>query len=317
MVETHVLNVFLDAQYEGSGWRGQLSFFNGLVAPAFLWIAGYIQGRSIRRSYEMGRAVAPAARWQRLGLVLGLGLFLHVPWHLWLAGDFGPESWRIFLQMDILPCLALSLALLLGLGCLRQPAFDAGTLALLVIFVFGAPLTSSWSSGFPVVDGLFNRGSGSLFPLFPWFGFCAAGSLASRWELKWPGLLAVAGVLLALGYVLEPAEFSSAHPAFFSERLGLLLLGVLGVQRMARYFAPAWLQLAGRESLLIYVSHLVLLHSVPAGAGLTWDRYVGQTLSPFTSGFLFLAVLGFCLALAWEKERRKKNRERRNHRTAT
>lgn len=91
MIETHVVNVFLSSGYDTAGWRSQLSFFNGLVAPAFLWIAGYIQGRSVRRSHELGRPVATAARWRRLGFVVALSFLLHIPG---IFGGWGTLAWR-------------------------------------------------------------------------------------------------------------------------------------------------------------------------------------------------------------------------------
>src|SRR4051794_4836608 len=44
MIETHVLNTFLLAGSRASAWFEWLNYFNGLVAPSFLFIAGYLQG---------------------------------------------------------------------------------------------------------------------------------------------------------------------------------------------------------------------------------------------------------------------------------
>ncbi|HSJ00849.1 MAG TPA: heparan-alpha-glucosaminide N-acetyltransferase domain-containing protein [Verrucomicrobium sp.] len=306
MVETHVVNVFLSSRFEDATWRSELSFFNGLLAPTFLWIAGYIQGLAIRRAHQLHRPVVSVRRWQRLGSVALIGYLLHIPWHLWGGGDFGLESWRIFLQVDVLPCLAVSLGILLLTGCLRNKAwFEGFTLAALVLVVVAAPFSPAWHTGFLPLDGYLNRTGGSLFPLFPWFGFCAAGCLMSRFELNGIGWWVAAALMAFVSPWLAPSPFSSLQPAFFIERLGWLLGVALIVKAVSRFTAPNWLQLAGRESLFIYVVHLVLLHSIPAGGGITWDKKIGQTFSPGTTAAVFFALTSVCLLLAWANEKRK------------
>jgi uncharacterized membrane protein len=305
MVQTHVMHTFLDARFDETRWMHQLSFFDGLLAPAFLWIAGFVQGLAIRKAQQQGRPVATVARLRRLGFVALIGYFLHVPWWQWGAGDFSAETWHTALQVDILPCMAVTLALLLFAGMARGVWFDVVTLVLAGFFVFAAPAAQQGHTGLLFVDGYLNHNTGSLFPLFPWVAFCAAGSLASRWEMTWKNLLPVSLAFIVIGDVFAPTSYSYVHPAFFAERLGWLGLLITAVWLFSQKFAPAWLQLAGRESLLIYVAHLLLLHSIPWG-GVTLNLYIGRTLSiPYTV-LTFLIVLGICLGLAWLNEWRKR-----------
>jgi surface polysaccharide O-acyltransferase-like enzyme len=177
---------------------------------------------------------------------------------------------------------------------------------LATFFVLAAPAAQQWSTGLLFVDGYLNHNTGSLFPLFPWVAFCAAGSLASRWEMTWKNLLPASAVFIALGEVFAPTSYSYVHPAFFAERLGWLGLLITAVWLFSQKFAPAWLQLAGRESLLIYVAHLLLLHSIPWG-GVTLNLYIGRTLSIPLTALVFLILLAICLGLAWLNERRKQH----------
>lgn len=304
MLETHVMNVFLDSTYDHAEWRHQLSFYNGLLAPAFLWIAGYIQGLSIRKALRNGQPVVTMPRLRRLGLVAFLGYFLHMPWHLWAQGDFGAESWRIALQADILQCMAVSLILLLVVGMAGSRWFDLLTLALAGFFVMAAPAVQQWHTGLVFLDPFINHDSGSLFPLFPWVGFCAVGSLASRWEVSWRTLLPTALGLIALAMIFKPTGYSYVHPSFFAERLGWLGLLITLIWLVSQRFAPAWLQLAGRESLFIYVSHLILLYSFPYH-GTTLNLWIGRTISIPATTAVFLLVLLLCLGFAWLNEKRK------------
>lgn len=304
MVETHVLNTLLDVDLNAASWRDDLGFFNGLLAPAFLWIAGYLQGRAVRKAQNEELPVLTGVRLRRLGFVALLGYYLHVPWGYWFSGDFGAESWRIALQADVLQCLVISLLLLLLAGMARGWRFDAVTAILTAFFVLAAPAAEHWRTGLPFLDPFVNHQTGSLFPLFPWVGFCAAGSLASRWQLSWRTLVPPSLLLIALASLFAPDDYGYLHPLFFAERLGWLGLLVTGVWLVAQRWAPAWLLLAGRESLLIYVAHLMILHSVKFG-GLTIDHLIGRTLSiPWAIG-AFLALLGVCLLLAWANDFRK------------
>ena len=61
-------------------------------------------------------------------------------------------------------------------GCPPTVSVPVGTssaLAIVVLAVFAAPAAQHWQTGFLVVDAFLNHNTGSLFPLFPWFGFCA------------------------------------------------------------------------------------------------------------------------------------------------
>src|SRR6185436_1734934 len=50
MIETHVVNTFLAAALRENGWFALLNYVNGLVAPSFLFIAGFVQGLERRTS---------------------------------------------------------------------------------------------------------------------------------------------------------------------------------------------------------------------------------------------------------------------------
>ncbi|RBP43650.1 uncharacterized protein DUF1624 [Roseimicrobium gellanilyticum] len=304
MLVTHVMNAFLHPDHEHAAWRHEFTSYSGLVAPSFFWIAGYVQGLAIRRAHREGRPVGGFRRWHRLGIILLIGYLLHLPLAHWLKGDFGAESWKTFLQVDALQCLAASLALLLAMGIAGVRWFDGLVLLTGAATVFIAPLAGSWSTGFWFVDAWLNHNTGSLFPLFPWFGFAAAGCLASRWEPSWKWYVPLAVALMAAGYVFEPTPWSYTHPTFFGERLGWVCLLAVAVHGVAGWFAPQWLLLAGRESLFVYVSHLLILFSIPF-TGKPLQEAVGRTLSPWQVVLLSVALATVCLVLASLNERRK------------
>jgi len=288
MVETHAVNTLLAAEWrEGEGFS-RLMYANGLVAPAFLWIAGYAQGLGARRRQERGIAGWPVRTLRRLILILLLGFLIHLP----MPGT--GATWRLFFGIDVLQCLAASL---LGVVALqhwlpRHQGVGLAAAALLAIATGALPAAAlNDPTGFWPLDAWFDQSGSSLFPLVPWAAFVFLGVLMARWPSPlwvWPALGAV---LLALP---SPPFISKSHPTFFAERLGWLLLVVAAVQALGRTLRfPRWLLFAGRESLAIYLVHLALLYLVPTA------RWVGPQLAPGPAALAALGLAVISIGLAW------------------
>jgi uncharacterized membrane protein len=313
MIETHVVNTFLSDAFDSSNWLHQLRFYNGLIAPLFFWIAGYMQGMSIRRLQTTNSATMSSARLRRIGLIAFLGYAIHLPLHLWLRGDFSQESWKILLSTDVLQCLAASLLTIMIIGCAGSRAFDAFLLLASVAILVMAPFSIDWRTGFMPLDAWINHDTGSLFPIFPWFAFAMAGALSSRSGVAARVYLPLGALFIAAGYQFAPAAFLYQHPAFFMERLGYLFLITWAVSFISKWFAPQWVQLAGRESLLMYVAHIFFIYALPI-PGIPLAQSIGRTLSiPMIVG-MFIVLLLTCLGLAWLNEWRK---ERTRSKTIT
>lgn len=308
MIETHVINSILDARFDGSHWLHELLYFDGLIAPMFLWIAGYAQGLAIQKALTSGKPVLNAPRLRRLGIIALIGYALHMPWIWWIKGNFGAESWRIFFQADILQCMALSLFALGFIGHFAKRLSTPIILLLALCAVLMAPMAKHWQTGFLPLDAFLNRNTGSLFPLFPWFGFAACGCLASCWPCDTKQrkfVVAATGIIIILASSLfTSAPWATENPSFFIERLGWLLVIAVAAQIVAPYFAPGWIMLASRESLLLYVVHLQLIYALPI-QGQSLNLWLGRTQSLSETMLWFVVVLAVSLFLAWANDLRK------------
>jgi uncharacterized membrane protein len=298
MIETHVVNTFLDQRLRNAGWFGGLNYANGLVAPSFLFIAGFALGLAMRRG--SGRPVLIGHKVRRLSEILVLGYLLHFPW-VELLQKRWDDALRIGSQMDVLPCIAIALAISTAIEWVAQHVSDrlrewlwTGTLAILsALAVLCAPLLQSWHSGPAPLVASVNHTTGSLFPLLPWAAFVFAGALrGSSGKMGWRFSIGWLGIGLLAAWVRGHTEFSPLTPAFFLERLAWVLLLAEACQRVARWDGRVLTRLAGRESLVMYVGHLIIITLV-VSAGVHESRLNFRALA-----LVFFGVLISTFALA-------------------
>lgn len=293
MIETHVVNTFMASGLRESPWFPLLNFANGLVAPSFLFIAGFVQG--MERRIAPGKPINYRRRASRLVGIAALGYALHFPvfelvQHRWA------DAFRVGTRFDVLQCLALSLGLLLGVTWLAEkmeraarsggasregPRLDfwdlralrfrvsevlAGAVwwivvvALAITVLIVAPLVPDWVGGPIPLRAMVNQTTGSFFPLLPWTGFVLLGALAGAWPPR-PMHERAAGMagLAVLAWACRGETFSAVGPSFFLERAGWVLVLATVFEWSARHPLPAPILFAGKRSLTLYATHLALI----------------------------------------------------------
>lgn len=292
MIETHILNTFLAGSAREASWFVWLTYFDGLIAPAFLFIAGYVQGLGMRQAG--GRHRNWGKKLGRLGAVWLLGYALHFPAPQLLAGQWS-EALRLGTQVDVLQCLAVSLAVLVALEHWARRSADVIVTVLLPLAVVTAEMVAD-SRFEPVwLLAYFNSSTGSLFPLLPWSGFVFAGFLASRVSVwvSW-------GSAMKLALIVAFAFFVGGANGFFAERLAWLLVAVPVVQWIAGRWQPRWLLFVGRESLVIYAAHLLLIETLAVSV----LRRGGYDLAKCSGIFITVLAVSLLIAVLWGRARR-------------
>ncbi len=320
MIETHVLNAFLAAQLRDSDWFRNLNFLNGLVAPSFLFVSGFVFLVASQKRMEQLRTLGRPFWKQvaRIGMVWLIGYAMHL---------------AQFYRVDILQCIAftwlfllVSLVAIRGAG-LRMAVWTACTLALSGL----APLV--WSLDFRTtlplpVAAYLNDKTQSLFPLFPWSGFMLAGAICAAWFLAargkgkekqfMAGVAAAGTLMVVLGRLLPPLGFLpegataawQADPRTFVSRLGIVLLVLATCWVYGLYRAPrkSLLLDVSRESLFVYVGHLLVIYG-PFWRGRSLSDMVGQTQGPLLCalGSLALAAVMMGTARGWGAVKRRRS----------
>jgi surface polysaccharide O-acyltransferase-like enzyme len=298
MVWTHAAHTFLDERLQQTDWFHEWDYYHGLIAPAFFWIAGFV------RAHVTADSPKPAwPAFKRLLMVLLIGYLMYVPWLALLDA----QAWCAACTVNVLHCLAIS-----GMFMLLAERFcrwrNVVTALLLVAFVGLQKSAESWHTGVLFIDQYFNRNQGSLFALFPWVGFGLAGFLTrSLWDgtvHRNATLIFVLGALLAFAQPYSP--WPGGAPEFFLERLGWVMMAAALVACVAERLSAAtgWLRLAGRESLVLYVAHLVLIHAVPMPRQ-SLQFMIGMTQPMWVVFLLFMALFVTSLGIGWWLQWRK------------
>lgn len=270
MIQCHTLGLLQD-RLRSTDTFHWLRWLDGLVAPAFLFTAGFALGLVQVRSAPQPLPRRTRAGLKRIGRVLLAATFVNALWFNFLVAPH-----RIF-RIDILHCIGLSLLVALPFALLlaRRPRLLGGVALLVGLALFTlAPLGDGVTGP---LAGLFNRRNDTVFPLLPWVGHLflglSAGVLRTRGALiGWLLLLAVLG---AVGHALTPElreaypkhDFWLSNPAQHAERFSWVARILAGLLLLEHLWKTTGLQLGvgrplawvGAASLSGYVIHQALL----------------------------------------------------------
>ncbi|HEY6192626.1 MAG TPA: heparan-alpha-glucosaminide N-acetyltransferase domain-containing protein [Bacteroidota bacterium] len=328
MIETHVLNALLAQSLKDQAPFKILTFVNGLVAPSFLFCAGFGLAISLRRRWDkFMRFERPFWRTVvRMVFILVVAYSLHLPFFSLrrMAGITDEHLWISFFQVDILQVIAVTLLLLVLLASVtRKPDIFRTIVSILALAViFAAPVVRAMDlSGLPIwFRPYLSLQFQSQFPMFPWAAFLMVGLILGFWYvraaeekkdaecMKWFGILAVGGMVLSVAAEFAPFgvypnhDFFRASPEFFFVRVGCVVMALAGLWLLGRKrqsSGPSLLSLFGQESLLVYVVHLLIVYG--HDYDFSFVRMFGQTLGYVQALGLFagLTIVMYLLAFVW------------------
>lgn len=292
MIEGHAVREVLQPALQATAAFRLHEFLHGITGPGFLFGAGITFGVSVQRRLPEFLRLSPVLvrRLGKIVLLLLLGYGLHLPFFSLrkTIEETSPEGWTRLFAFDVLQCIAFSLLILYATLLLvrRQRAFAVTAAAVGIALVAAAPLIWRMDlSGVPLPLSMGLQGvTGSVYPIVPYGAFLIAGAIASfeftRFtaegrERVFMKSLALTGILcIAAGTALEwvpvqifpETDFWNESPAFFTVKLGglfLLLAAAWRAGTMIPQRLQAPLHLLGRESLFVYVVHLILLYGSP------------------------------------------------------
>lgn len=298
MVQGHTIDVLLSNNYRNadSPFFSSWLFMRGMTAPIFMFTAGTVfmyLFRSIDRPFKDNPRVIKGLK--RFLLLLGLGYLLRYPSST--IFDFSivtNQGWNIFFGVDVLHLIGFGILILIICAFIAEKSrlkdyiiFSAAGISFFLLFPIFDKI--NWIEIFPKhIAGYFYTGTGSIFPLFPWAGFVICGGVLGSYLAKNPIVFRTSGFSLKLaviGFVLIILSFLSypVEKYFYGKNIAdleyidvillrvgfvLLLYALVSFISIRIESIPRFIILIGRNTLLIYVVHLMILYGSAWNPGL-------------------------------------------------
>lgn len=298
MVQGHTIDVLLANNYRhlDNPFFAAWFFMRGMTAPIFMFTAGTVFTylfRLVREPFNQNPRVKKG--FKRVILLVVLGYLLRYPTASLI--DFSqvtPEQWNIFFAVDVLQSIGFGILFLVLLAILSEKVklndywiFGLGALFFFILFPIFQQV--NWKSFLPLpLAGYFYEGTGSNFPLFPWAGFVISGGILGSYLAKKPLVFKTAkfslnlllfGILLIIlayfeswfeGFIGYKGELLSSGYSLILLRIGIVLVlnAIVSFISLKVETIPKVFILIGRNTLLIYIVHLMILYGSAWNLGL-------------------------------------------------
>ena len=335
MLEGHTFRALLDSSLKLNPVYHYHELIHNLPGPAFLFASGAAFSLATLPHWDQYRRWSGklGQRLLRFLALLAVGYMLHLTYFSFrrTLAEGTADQWTYLFSMDILQCIAAA-SLFLQLLVIVLPGREwYFRTAVLLSAAIGLATPVVWlvSKNFPWWLGTHWSGHwASAFPLFPYAGFHLAGAawgylhVQSRQQeaedhflrrsQKWSARLIFASLAATPAIFLLPeayTDFWTTGPTFFFLRVGVLGWLLVGFRRAESHLVPALrtVVLLGRGSLLVYVSHLILLH----GSALNPDRnllkLLGNSRPALDAALVLLLLTGAMALLCWGWNRLQEN----------
>ncbi len=328
MLQGHFVDGLLDTAFrdDSSPVFAVWKYFRGITAPVFFTVSGFIFTYLLVRGDKQGLKNPRVKKGIKRGLEL---LFIGYLLRMNLFGLLQGELYASFYLVDVLHCIGLSLLGIIGIYLIVQkhkkslfPFLLLG--ATLLLFLF-EPVYKTWSFTFlpDAFANYFTKSNGSVFTIFPWFGYAAFGGFVSLLFTKFKNFKYLYPTASAI------ATMGGIGLIFGSSEAFLALSGVTGIQLFADIFFNNYLFIRlgdvllvfavfmllrsllknttvlkiGQSTLSIYIVHFIILYGSFTGLGLY--RFLHHSLNPALaiSGALAFMIISTYTALQYEKHK--------------
>ncbi|MGC8594400.1 MAG: acyltransferase family protein [Candidatus Kryptoniota bacterium] len=339
MVEGHTVDAVLSPVYkDGSNFVFQFwTFFRGLTAPFFFFTSGFafvIASVKENNGMTMVTKRTRLRRVRRILTLLLLGYGLHFPLHLlYDISSVSGAEWRIFLLVDALHIISLSLLIILltAVFVKRLKTLQKTYIAFAFLALILAPITEpvQWERLLPgFLYPYMTFRAGSFFTFFPFSGYLFSGAafgvtaLLAPKELRtfvvsksllWTSLISIAAFCLffpiQIIYVSPYVDYWRALPAVNLLRFGIVTLvgAFIGYSTRRVQRLPKILPAIGKHSLAVYVVHLMIVYGSPFNIGLA--QLIAGGVNPWLAAaaavIMISLMIGMIYAIEAYRSRRK------------
>ena len=326
MLEGHFIDGLLADVYrdESNAFFATWHYIRGMTAPVFFTVSGFIF------TYLLIKEQNPAKMgWNHVRVQKGVrrGINLIIIAYLLRANIFNLFTPGYFdmnvRQVDVLHCIGLSLLFLIAFYLMtyrRKSRLRMSLILLSATFVafFFEPIYSHLTYEYlpMAIANYFTKVNGSVFTIFPWFGYASLGGFMGflfyknrekphlyRNTILWYLILGVLFLTFPywLGKIADSLQLYSleliAHGDYLIKRIGNVLLFFALFMLLRRVITSVTLQKIGQNTLTIYVVHYIILYGSFTGLGLY--RYFHHQLTPWQAVIGAILFIGVTLLITF------------------
>ena len=335
MVQGHTIDALLSNDYRTlespvfTVWY----FMRGMTAPIFLFTAGIVFTYLFRsNSQTFFKNPRTKKGIKRFFLLVFLGYLLRFPTPSpFNFSHVSDGQWHVFFAVDVLQSIGFGILFIMILAYISEKIklsdyliFPASATIIFVLYPIFE--TINWTNFLPVpIAGYFYSGTGSIFPLFPWTGYVVGGAVLGSYLAKHPlvfktkkfsllllifGLSFISLAILTdiFAYdIFSGSWIGSAYTILLRVGFVLTLNSIVSFLCLEVKTIPKILILIGRNTLLIYVVHLVIIYGSAWNKGLY--QYFAKSFNAWNSAgiaaLMILAMTGMVILINKLKIRNK------------
>lgn len=306
-------------------------FLRGFTAPVFMFTAGvvftYLISRNEFSLTSNPRIIKGIGR--GLSLIL-IGYLLRYPtFNVFGFSDVTKEQWLIFFSVDALHLIGFGILLIILIewisSLLKISNIFLFSIGAFIIFIISPVVNSiEWNKFLSIpFAAYFTFERGSIFPLFPFLQYVFIGAIIGSLIRKYPNLyrkktsiilVSLAGLLLVAGSQMIFFITSDDTINYYSQslvRIGavLILNSMFALISIWLVSFPKPLMSLAKNSLVIYIIHIVILYGSPWSLGLY--HLIGKSFSIFLTilSTLIMITLMTLISLRIDKFRMQKRKE--------
>lgn len=302
------------------------NFMRGFTAPIFLFTMGTTFSylfKLDRHPFDKNPRVKKGIK--RSFLLLSLGYLMRYPTFSVVYFDtISHQEWMTFFVVDVLQLIACGILFVLFVEFIAEKfkISDYSLLAFFALLAFTvAPFTEriQWTNYMPqVLANYLYRGGGSFFPLFPWLSYVFAGAILGNYLAKNPMIFKTSKfslqlAIIGLGFIctalvgdifevviLGYSNLWTTSPNLVFFRLGtvIILNAIVSFVALEMEKIPTIVILIGRNTLLIYVVHVIILYGSAWTPGV--PKFLARNLSiweTMIADAVMLAAMAFMVKI--------------------
>lgn len=328
MLQGHFVDGLLDPIFRDDNnivfniWK----YFRGITAPVFFTVSGFIFTYLLIRDSKKGFENPRVNKGIKRGLeLLFIGYLLRTNFLGLLQG----KIYNSFYLVDVLHCIGLSILGIIGIYLLTINSKKYILPLILVsctflLFMF-EPVYKQFNYSFvnQLVANYFTKANGSVFNIFPWFGYAAFGSFLSilftrfkNFKYLYPAAISIS-TLVGFGLIFLSSDlflwfsqntgFQLFNDIYLNNYLFIRLGDVFIVFAIFMLFRSllknSTLLKIGQSTLSIYIVHFIILYGSFTGLGLY--RFFNHSLSPYAVviGAVVFMIASTYFALRYERNK--------------